>query len=102
MTATAVLDPLWALSGDDDPFPVYERLRSGGRLVGAGLEWVTTDHAVCNAILRDRRFGVRPLGDLGPTSEDTSGNTLDLGFLEREPPDHTRLRRSPRPLSGRR
>jgi cytochrome P450 len=93
MTDTTVLDPLWALTGAEDPFPVYEQLRSGGRLVGTGYEWVTTDHAVCNAILRDRRFGVRPLGDPGPTSEDTSGNTIDLGFLEREPPDHTRLRR---------
>jgi len=93
LTQTTLLDPLWSLSGQDDPFPVYEHLRAGGPLVGAGQEWVTTDHAVCNAILRDRRFGVRPAGDPSPTSEDTTGNTLDLGFLEREPPDHTRLRR---------
>jgi len=93
MTDTTVLDPLWALSGAEDPFPVYEQLRAGGPIVGAGQEWVSTDHAACNAILRDRRFGVRSSGDPGPTSEDTSGNTLDLGFLEREPPDHTRLRR---------
>jgi cytochrome P450 len=93
MTETTVLDPLWALTGAEDPFPVYEQLRAGGPLVGSGFEWVSTDHAVCNAILRDRRFGVRPLGDPGLTAEDTSGNTFDLGFLEREPPDHTRLRR---------
>lgn len=93
MTETTVLEPLWTLSGQDDPFPVYEGLRSGGPIVGAGQEWASTDYAVCNTILRDRRFGVRPLGDPGPTSEDTTGNTLDLGFLEREPPDHTRLRR---------
>jgi cytochrome P450 len=93
MTDTTVLDPLWALTGAEDPFPVYEQLRAGGPIVGSGQEWVSTDHAVCNSILRDRRFGVRPLGDPGLTAEDTSGNTLDLGFLEREPPDHTRLRR---------
>lgn len=93
MTETTLLEPLWTLSGQDDPFPIYEGLRAGGPIVGAGQEWVSTDHAVCNAILRDRRFGVRPSGDAGPTSEDTSGNTLDLGFLEREPPEHTRLRR---------
>ncbi len=93
MTDATVLEPLWTLSAQDDPFPVYEDLRSGGPIVGAGPEWVSTDYAVCNAVLRDRRFGVRSLGDPGPTSEDTTGNTLDLGFLEREPPDHTRLRR---------
>jgi cytochrome P450 len=90
---TTVLDPLWALTGAEDPFPTYADLRAGGPIVGTGQEWVSTDHAVCNTVLRDRRFGVRPAGDPGPTSEDTSGNTLDLGFLEREPPDHTRLRR---------
>lgn len=93
MTTTTGLESLWSRSGQDDPFPIYERLRAGGPIVGTGQEWVSTDYAVCNAVLRDRRFGVRPAGDPGPTSEDTSGNTLDLGFLDREPPDHTRLRR---------
>jgi cytochrome P450 len=93
MTETSVLEAFWARTGQEDPFPIYEQLRAGGPMVGSGLEWVTTDYAICNTILRDRRFGVRPAGDPGPTSEDTSGNTLDLGFLEREPPDHTRLRR---------
>ncbi|TDD46684.1 cytochrome P450 [Kribbella antibiotica] len=90
---TAVLDEFWARSGPEDPFPMYERLRADGPIVGSAPEWVTTDYAVCNAVLRDRRFGIRPVGDPAPTSEDTSGNTLDLGFLDREPPDHTRLRR---------
>jgi cytochrome P450 len=93
MTETSVLDAFWARTGPEDPFPIYEQLRAGGPMVGSGLEWVTTDYSICNTILRDRRFGVRPAGDPGPASEDTSGNTLDLGFLEREPPDHTRLRR---------
>ncbi|MFB6721187.1 cytochrome P450 [Kribbella sp. NPDC056345] len=93
MTDPAVLDAFWSRSGRDDPYQIYEQLRAGGPIIGAGQEWVSTGYAVCNAILRDRRFGVRPAGDPGPTSEDTSGNTLDLGFLEREPPDHTRLRR---------
>ncbi|MFC9691166.1 cytochrome P450 [Kribbella sp. NPDC056951] len=93
MTDTSALDAFWSRSGQDEPYPIYERLRAGGPIIGSDQEWVSTDYAVCNAILRDRRFGVRPAGDPGPTSEDTSGNTLDLGFLEREPPDHTRLRR---------
>ncbi|MFK4084644.1 cytochrome P450 [Kribbella sp. NPDC020789] len=90
---TSAIDAFWAWSGPEDPFPIYEQLRAGGTIVGSGQEWLTTDHAVCNAVLRDRRFGVRPAGDPAPTSEDTSGTTLDLGFLDREPPDHTRLRR---------
>ncbi|MFF1823622.1 cytochrome P450 [Kribbella sp. NPDC058245] len=90
---TSAIEAFWARSGPEDPFPIYEQLRGGGSVVGSGQEWLTTDYAICNTVLRDRRFGVRPVGDPGPTSEDTSGNTLDLGFLEREPPDHTRLRR---------
>ena len=32
---TEVFDPLWSLSGQDDPNPIYERLRAGGPIVGA-------------------------------------------------------------------
>ena len=93
MTTTDLIETFWALGPDDDPYPVFDELRAAGPVVPAGPDFVTASHRVCNAILRDRRFGVRPLGDPGLTEEDTSGNTLDLGFLEREPPDHTRLRR---------
>ncbi len=46
--------------GRDNPYAVYERLRRDGTLVPTRLgNWVTTSHRVCNAVLRDRRFGVR-------------------------------------------
>jgi cytochrome P450 len=75
--------------GRVDPYAVYEGIRAQGG-------WVTTrmgnlasvDHAACSAVLRSRRFGVQPEAHVpGPEDE------FDLSFLERNPPDHTRLRR---------
>jgi cytochrome P450 len=48
----------------------------------------TTSHRVCNSVLRDRRFLVRPLEPLAGVQEE-----LDLSFLGMNQPDHTRLRR---------
>jgi P450-derived glycosyltransferase activator len=83
--------------GRDDPYPLYERLRAHGPLVRSRVgPWVTTNHRVCNAVLRDRRFGVAPDG----------AEAGGLSFLEMNPPDHTRLRRlvapafSPRKMAG--
>ncbi len=45
-----------------DPYPAYERLRALDPVLwvpgifGIGA-WVVTDHATCNAVLRDKRFG---------------------------------------------
>ena len=77
----------------DDPYPVYERLRTQGPLVRSRLgTWAATTHETCDAILRDRRFGVRTSGGEwnDPTITDVD---LQLSLLELDPPDHTRVRR---------
>jgi P450-derived glycosyltransferase activator len=89
--------------GRDDPYAIYDGLRRQGTLVPTRIgNYVTTSHRVCNAVLRDRRFGVRA-GDLvaGGTADE-----FDMSFLDRDPPDHTRLRRlaqpafSPKQMAG--
>jgi hypothetical protein len=100
-------DPMSRLqlrAGRDDPYAVYERLRRGGALVPTRLgNWAATGHRVCNAVLRDRRFGVRGT-ELTGLATDT--DEFDMSFLDRDPPDHTRLRRlaqpafSPRQMAG--
>ena len=86
--------------GRDDPYPLYERLRSRGPLTRSRVgPWVTTSHRVCNAVLRDRQFGVVLDGAADPGAG-------GLSFLEMNPPDHTRLRRlaapafSPKRMAG--
>ena len=65
MTTTDLIETFWVLGPDDDPYAVFDDLRAAGPVVPAGPDFVTANHRVCNAILRDRRFGVRPLGDPG-------------------------------------
>ena len=94
-------DPLALLHLDEgrvDPYPLYERVRAAGPLTLSRLGVFTTaDHAICDQVLRDRRFGVG-----GRVVDDTA----ELSFLEMNPPDHTRLRRfaaptfSPRAIAG--
>ncbi len=91
-------------SGRLNPYPIYERLRAAGPLTRtASGEWATPSHELCNKVLRDRRFGVRPAE--APTP-DLSAEAMDLSMLDRDPPDHTRLRRlampafSPKMLSS--
>ena len=86
-------DPLALLEsrpGRADPYAIYEQIRARGSLVPTRMgNWMTTSHQVCDAVLRNRRFGVRPAGDPGPAEADG----FNLSFLEMNPPDHTRLRR---------
>ncbi len=86
-----------------DPYPVYRQLRTaqgaGGPVPsGTGLHAVAT-YASCEAVLRDRRFGVR-LADGGSRlggADDSLLEPVDLSLLTLDPPDHTRLRRLAQP-----
>jgi P450-derived glycosyltransferase activator len=106
-TGYALKDPMALLQlrpGRDNPYLIYERIRQDGPLARTRLgNWVSTSHPICDLVLRDRRFGVRPPGaPIGdpPTDE------VDLSFLDMNPPDHTRLRRlaqpafSPKQMAG--
>ncbi len=85
-------DPMALLQlrpGRADPYRIYERMRAAGPLVPTRLgNWASTSHRVCNTVLRDRRFGVRPEEAIDPPPDG-----FDLSFLGMNPPDHTRLRR---------
>jgi P450-derived glycosyltransferase activator len=91
-------DPMSRLhlrAGRDDPYAIYERLRAQGTLVPTRIgNWVTPSHRVCNMVLRDRRFGVRS-AEL--TVPDSATDEFDMSFVDRDPPDHTRLRRLAQP-----
>jgi hypothetical protein len=106
-TGYARNDPMALLQlkpGRDNPYRIYERLRHDGTLTRTRLgNWVSTSHPICDLVLRDRRFGVRPAADpIGATPTDE----VDLSFLDMNPPDHTRLRRlaqpafSPKQMAG--
>ena len=80
--------------GRRDPYPIYEQVRAGGPFVTTPMgNLATADHAVCKELLRSRRWGVQPEGEDPPTD-------FDLSFLDRNPPDHTRLRRLVAPAFG--
>ncbi|BFU44369.1 cytochrome P450 [Krasilnikovia sp. MM14-A1004] len=99
-------DPMSLLhlrAGRENPYAVYDGMRAAGPLAPTRLNnWVTVSHRVCSAVLRDRRFGVNATELTVPVPDDE----FDMSFLDRDPPDHTRLRRlaqpafSPRHMAG--
>jgi P450-derived glycosyltransferase activator len=94
-------DPMARLElrpGQLNPYPIYAELREQGPLARTRKgHWVSTSHRVCDAVLRDRRFGVRLEGE---------SPEFEASFLTLNPPDHTRLRRlalpafSPKAVAG--
>jgi len=75
--------------GREDPYAIYRGMAGFGPTRFGN--WVVTSHRLCAAVLRDRRFGVRH-----PDQGD-EGMVFDMSFLEKDPPDHTRLRRLAQP-----
>ena len=86
-----------------DPYPTYDELRRAGRIHYDERtdHWLITRHADVNALLRDRLFGRTYLHqathqEMGhppdPELQAPFWHVIRNGMLDREPPDHTRLR----------
>ena len=86
-----------------DPYPALAALREAGPIHFHAERnlWLVTRLADVNAILRDRRFGrsylhVASHAEMGRTPEPDwqapFWRVVRNGMLDREPPDHTRLR----------
>jgi cytochrome P450 len=86
-----------------DPYPAYDELRRAGRIHYDERtdHWLIPRHADVNALLRDRRFGRTYLHtatheEMGrraePDQQEPFWHLIRDGMLDREPPDHTRLR----------
>lgn len=101
-------DPMKLLAlrpGRVNPYAIYEQLRERGSLVPTRSgHWASTSHRVCDAVLRNRDFGMRPADSsrLPPLGLDLSRTRV----LRVNPPNHTRLRRvaqpafSPKAIAG--
>jgi cytochrome P450 len=100
-----------------DPYPVYARLRAQHPVLynDETNQWIVSRFADVNTLLRDRRLGrtylhVATNAEMGRAEEpEWHGPFWTLvrnGMLDREPPDHTRLRRlvsrafTPRTVEG--
>ena len=78
-----------------NPYPTYRRMREQGPVVTSRLGFRTaTTRAAVDQILRSRDFGVEPPAGVTPPEQ---FNTVELSFLQMDPPDHTRLRKLARP-----
>jgi cytochrome P450 len=87
----------------EEPYPLYEQLRTRGPLTSSSLGPVTTSHALVQEVLRSDRFGVgfdrsalprlfRWALEFGDQM-DASGPAEPPSMLVVDPPEHTRFRR---------
>jgi cytochrome P450 len=96
---STLLNELTVMTGRDDPYPRYARLREIGPVLRADDgALVVTRHADCAAVTRDPRLGHIPthmLGFIGLAdwTEHPALHQLFTSILTLNPPDHTRLRR---------
>jgi cytochrome P450 len=88
----------------NDPYPAFDALRAGPPTLydEATGQWVVSRYALVDRLLRDRRLGrtylhVADNAEFGRPPEPAYlrpfWSTIRNGMLDREPPDHTRLRR---------
>jgi len=95
---STLLDELTNLTGREDPYPRYRRLREISPIVRADDgALVVTRHADCAAVTRDPRLGHMPSHMLefvrADWAEHPALRMLFTSVLTLNPPDHTRLRR---------
>jgi cytochrome P450 len=87
-----------------DPYPVFERLRSAGPVIrdAATNQWLVPNFEDVSALLRDKRLGRSYLhvatheewGRTAPPAwQDPFWRLSRDQLIDKEPPDHTRLRR---------
>ncbi|MEV6928065.1 cytochrome P450 [Dactylosporangium sp. NPDC051485] len=98
-----VFDP-WSEAFVAAPYPAYARLREESPVLWfePSRQYLISRHEDVNALLRDRRLGrsylhVATHEEMGrtapPAYQEPFWTLNDNGMLDREPPDHTRLRR---------
>ena len=77
-----------------DPYPTYHRLRADDPVHHNPLGfWVLTRYEDVVAVLRDPRFVKEPIAAVVAARMGNSATpAVPLSMLERDPPDHTRLR----------
>jgi cytochrome P450 len=96
---SALLGELTTLTGRDDPYPRYRRLREIGPVLRADDNaLVVTRHADCAAVTRDPRLGHLPahmlaFAGLPDWEQHPALHQLFTSLLALNPPEHTRLRR---------
>ncbi|WP_037321284.1 cytochrome P450 [Amycolatopsis orientalis] len=89
------------LRGQENPYPVHQRVRELGPLHRSKLgPWLTASHPLIDSILRDKRFGIRTTDGKLMNGGLKDAPKLDVSFLELDPPDHGRLRRLVAPSFG--
>src|SRR5207248_9537422 len=101
-TATDIAFDPFAPGFTDDPYPHYAALRTQRPVEQHAFGfWVLWRHADVDALLRgrlsveDHNAGPSPMRDLLEEvyGEDSTRRGEGLSMLDRDPPDHTRLRR---------
>ena len=76
-----------------DPYPTYHRLRTEDPVHESPLGfWVLTRYEDVAGILRDPRFAKEPMVAAVAQRMGVQTATIGLSMLDRDPPDHTRLR----------
>lgn len=95
VTVPPDLDP-FLLEHLDDPYPVYGRLREIGPVVHLPERdlWVVARYDSVCAVLRDHR---RFVSGLGSSYVRVAESGLRAPFIDNDPPEHSRIRRSVQP-----